>query len=107
MASNLDFVEFICEQIGSAGFIGYKKMFGEYMVYCNGKPIILVCDNTAFVKMLPETTEILGADNPQGYPYNGAKPHYTVDADDREKITSLAGVLKEITPLPKKKKGKN
>ncbi|MGN0560765.1 MAG: hypothetical protein ACI4K8_06895 [Candidatus Fimenecus sp.] len=25
-------------------------MFGEYMVYVNDKPILMVCDNTVFVK---------------------------------------------------------
>ena len=39
MASNLDFVEYVCEQIGGAGQITYKKMFGEYGIYCNEKII--------------------------------------------------------------------
>jgi DNA helicase-2/ATP-dependent DNA helicase PcrA len=34
------------------GAVRYKKMFGEYMVYVNEKPILLVCDNTVFVKIL-------------------------------------------------------
>lgn len=39
MASTAEFVEYICEQTSGAGIITYKKMFGEYGVYCNGKII--------------------------------------------------------------------
>lgn len=45
LASNLDFVEYVCDQIGGAGSIAYKKMFGEYGVYCDGKVIGVICDN--------------------------------------------------------------
>lgn len=39
MASRIDFVEYVCEQMSGAGIITYKKMFGEYGVYCDGKII--------------------------------------------------------------------
>jgi len=42
--------EFIVEQIENAGVITYRKMFGEYALYCNGKVIALICDNQLFVK---------------------------------------------------------
>ena len=54
MATSVDYVEFICEQIREFGEIRYRKMFGEYMVYLQDRPILLVCDNTVFVKELPE-----------------------------------------------------
>ena len=104
MASSPDFVEFVCEQIAKSGTIRHKKMFGEYMVYCNDKPIILVCDDTAFVKILPETTGILGHDNKQGYPYKGAKLHYVLDVDNGNQMLEAARELERITPLPKKRK---
>ena len=37
MASNPDFVAFVAEQLGGAGEITYRKMFGEYGLYCDGK----------------------------------------------------------------------
>ena len=104
MASSIEFVEFVCEQIGGVGVIRHKKMFGEYMVYCNDKPIILICDDTAFVKVLAETTTVLGEGNKQGYPYNGAKLHYVVDVDDKDKMIDLSTMLEKIISLPKKKK---
>ncbi len=39
MASSVEYIEFVCEQIASVGDIRYKKMFGEYMVYVNDKPV--------------------------------------------------------------------
>jgi TfoX/Sxy family transcriptional regulator of competence genes len=54
MATSVDYIEFVCGQIDEVDAIRYKKMFGEYMVYVNDKPILLVCDDTVFVKPLPE-----------------------------------------------------
>ncbi len=31
MATDKEFIEFVCEQIRNAGEVTYKKMFGEYM----------------------------------------------------------------------------
>ena len=46
MATSPDFIEFVCGQLSSPFELSYRKMFGEYMVYANGKPVLLVCDNT-------------------------------------------------------------
>ena len=54
MASNIEFVQYVCEQIGKAGFISYRMMFGDYCIYCDKKPVALVCDNQFFVKVTPE-----------------------------------------------------
>ena len=57
MASTEGFIEFVIEQIGDIGNVRYRKMFGEYMVYVNDKPILLVCDDTVYVKMHDEIKE--------------------------------------------------
>ncbi len=36
MLSELDFVQFATEQIEDAGNITYRKMFGDYGIYCDG-----------------------------------------------------------------------
>ena len=58
MATSEDFINYICEQINGVGEIRYKKMFGEYLVYVNEKPVITVCDNMAFVKKLDIISEL-------------------------------------------------
>ena len=50
MASSLDYVLYACEQMSLAGSITYKKMFGEYAVYCDGKVLGLICDNQVYIK---------------------------------------------------------
>ena len=37
MASNPDLVQYIADQMARAGEITFKKMFGEYGLYCNEK----------------------------------------------------------------------
>ncbi len=102
MATTQDFIEFVCEQIHGNYNIRYKKMFGEYMVYVNDKPILLVCDNTVFVKKLNEIENLLkNAD--VGVPYNGAKEHYILDIENNELVSDVIEILERITPLPKKK----
>ena len=51
MSSKPEFVEYCAEQCRGAGEITYKKMFGEYGLYCNGKIFALVCDDEFFVKI--------------------------------------------------------
>lgn len=103
MATSVEYVEYVCEQIRSTGDVRYRKMFGEYMVYVNDKPVLLVCDNTVFVKILPEIQELLnGAET--GYPYEGAKLHYVLDIDDVELSNRVISVLEAVTPIPKKRK---
>lgn len=102
MATTESYIKFVCEQIEGVGVIRYKKMFGEYMVYVNDKPVLLVCDNTVYVKKLPEIEELMsGAEC--GVPYNSAKEHYILDIEDRELTAKAVEILERITPVPKKK----
>ncbi len=59
MATSKEYIDFVLEQLEGINAISCKKMFGEYLVYISGKPAILVCDNAAMVKKLPELAELL------------------------------------------------
>lgn len=77
-------------------------MFGEYMVYVNDKPVLLVCDNTVYVEKLPEIEELMsGAEC--GVPYDSAKEHYILDIEYRELTAKAVEILERITPVPKNK----
>lgn len=103
MATTVDFIEYVCEQIDDVGEVRYKKMFGEYMVYVNNKPILLVCDNTVFVKKLDcIADEMKNAE--KDFPYNGAKEHYILDIDNIDFSRRIISILEPLTPLPKPKK---
>ena len=106
MACTPGFIEYVCEQIAGAGEIRSRKMFGEYMVYVNDKPILLVCDNTVFVKQL----DCLKAEMKNaavGTPYPGARLHYILDIDDTAFSKEIVRILEAITPLPKPRKKKS
>lgn len=72
MATSKEYIDFVCEQIEGVGNISTKKMFGEYMVYLSGKPVLTVCDNTVYVKKLPELSELM-AEADCGLPYEGGE----------------------------------
>lgn len=105
MATSIDFVEYICEQISGIGAVRYKKMFGEYMVYINDKPILLVCDNTVYVKILDCIYEKM-KDAEKGFPYDGAKEHYILDIDNSQFSKEVIALLEPVTPIPKPRKKK-
>jgi TfoX/Sxy family transcriptional regulator of competence genes len=105
MATTREYVEFVLDQIRGAGDVRYRKMFGEYMVYVNDKPVLLVCDNQVFVKPVQAVKEALkGAEMLP--PYQGAKEHYLLNIDDREKSLEVARILERVTPVPTPKKPK-
>lgn len=105
MATTLDYIEYVCEQVRGVGLIRYKKMFGEYMVYVNDKPVLLVCDNTVFVKILDCITDKMEKAE-KGMPYQGAKEHYILDIEDADFSREIISILESVTPLPKPKKKK-
>lgn len=105
MATSEEYIVFVCERIRGAYDVRYKKMFGEYMVYVNEKPVLLVCDNCVFVKKLPETERILrNADT--GIPYGGAKEHFILDIENETIVDETIALLERITPIPQKRKKK-
>jgi TfoX/Sxy family transcriptional regulator of competence genes len=107
MATTAEFIEYVCGQIEGTGAVRYRKMFGEYMVYVNDKPVLLVCDNTVFVKMLGPIAEKM-TEAERGFPYSGAKEHYILDIEDAAFSREIVAVLEELTkvPVPKKRKAK-
>lgn len=85
MATSKEYIEFVCEQLDGIENVTYRKMFGEYMVYVNAKPLLIVCDNTVMVKKVPELADLM-KDAPDGIPYEGAKAHYILDIENRELV---------------------
>ncbi|HAY73698.1 MAG TPA: hypothetical protein DCY31_07670 [Ruminococcaceae bacterium] len=105
MATTKEYIDFVCEQIERYGEVRSRKMFGEYMAYLNEKPVLLVCDNTVFVKKLPELAEMM-KDAECGFPYEGAKESYILDIENDGLLDRIIPLLGEIVPLPKPKKKK-
>lgn len=107
MATDLEFMEFLADQMAGAGEISYRKMFGEYAVYLGGKVVALVCDNQLFVKPTAAGRAYIGA--PVEAPaYPGAKDSFLIEDafEDREWISELIRITARDLPAPKPKKPK-
>ncbi|MFP3043101.1 TfoX/Sxy family protein [Treponema primitia] len=102
MASDINFVNFVIDQIKNVGIITHKKMFGEYLIYANQKPVVLICDDTAYVKIL-DCVKPYFENAEKGFPYNGAKEHYIVDVENSELLSTIVKEIEKVTPIPTKK----
>jgi TfoX/Sxy family transcriptional regulator of competence genes len=106
MSSSQNTVDFIVGQMMGAGDITFKKMFGEYGIYCNGKMVASVCDDKLFVKPTLGGRAHIG-DVVEASPYPGAKPSFLISAQKAEDFEWLSGLIKitaEELPLPVKRK---
>ncbi|NFG24109.1 competence protein TfoX [Clostridium botulinum] len=106
MASSLDYVQYVCDQMREAGEITYKKMFGEYTIYYNSKVLGLICDKQVFIK--PTTAgEMLIPNATKESPYSGVKSHIVLgDLDNIDLITKFVSATYKELPMPKPKKKK-
>lgn len=107
MASSLEQVEYVCFQIRHAGEITFKKMFGDYGLYCDRKFFGLVCDNQFFIK-ITEPGKAMKPGQEQGCPYEGARPHFLMTEleDDRDLssfVRETCSVLSPPDALPSRK----
>jgi TfoX/Sxy family transcriptional regulator of competence genes len=107
MASDLTFVEFVADQIADAGQITFRKMFGEYALYCDGKVIALICDNRFYVKPTEGGRSFM-EEVVEAPPYPGAKPYFLIEdrIDDREWVGQLIRITAKELPVPEPKKKK-
>lgn len=105
MASKQSTVDYILEQGHDAGTLSFKKMFGEYAIYCNGKVIALVCDDQLFVKPTAAGKDFLSTYS-ESPPYPGAKPYLLITGDlwdDSEWLAELFKRTESEVPPPKVK----
>ena len=104
MSTDQSFVEHIQAQSGLSSDLSYKRMFGEYAIYLQGKVVAFAYDNQLYVKPTEEGKRLLGkvSEHP---PYPGAKLYFRIDeeTEDRELLRKLFVVTASALPLPKPK----
>jgi TfoX/Sxy family transcriptional regulator of competence genes len=107
MASDKSFVEFVVDQMGTAGSISYKKLFGEYAIYCDTKLVALVCDNKLFIKPTQGGRAYIN-NVVEAAPYPGAKLYFFIEDafEDQEWIGGLIKITAQELPLPQPKPSK-
>ena len=104
MSSNENFVKFIVNQIENAGVITYKKMFGEYALYSDGKIVALVCDNQLFIKPTNSGRSFIG-NVTEASPYPGASLRFLIENkfEDKDWISDLIRITAKELPVPRPK----
>ena len=107
MSSAIEYVEFIVDQLKDAGVITYKKMFGEYALYCDSKVVALICNDQLFVKPTEAGKCFIG-DLVEAPPYPRAKLYFLVEdeIEDRAWISNLIRLTAKELPEPKAKSAK-
>ena len=107
MATKIEYLNFILEQLTGLSEIEYRQMMGEYIIYYRGKIAAYVCDDRLLVKPVESVRRML-PDAPLEPPYDGAKDMVLVtDIDNREFMEQLFTAMYEELPEPKKKNRTN
>jgi TfoX/Sxy family transcriptional regulator of competence genes len=107
MASDLNFVKFVADQIDASCEISYRKMFGEYALYSRNKVVALICDDQLFIKPTEAGKSFIG-EVVESPPYPGAKLAFLIQdqIEDKEWLTQLITLTEEELPKPKPKRKK-
>lgn len=103
LASSIDFVEFVVEQLADAGEIRYRRMFGEYGIYCDDKYFAVICNNQLFVKITDEGGKIVPNCSTEP-PYKGAKPMFLIEDLDNKVLLEQLTVITCSNLFTKKKR---
>ncbi len=107
MAVDLEFVNFVVDQIDDACEVTHRMMFGGCTLYSKGKVVGLICDNQLFIKPTESGRAFIG-DVVEAPAYEGAKMSFLIEGgvEDRQWLTELITLTAEALPAPKKKKNR-
>ena len=96
MASNIDYLNFVLELLRGVSGITYRKMMGEYILYCHDVIFGGVYDNRFLVKKTPVKEEY---NLSEAIPYPGGSPMLLVDSEDDDVVKEI--VMKTLEYLKK------
>lgn len=104
MATDRDFLDYVLEQARLGERLTFKRMFGEYALYVDGKVVAFACDNSVFVKPSPAAAQ-LAPQLPGRPPYPGAKDYPVADEllDEPDALRRLLLATAEALPPVKPK----
>jgi TfoX/Sxy family transcriptional regulator of competence genes len=105
MASDLKFVEFVVDQMDEDCAVTYKRMFGEFSLFSDGKFFGVICDDQLFVKPTEGGRAFIG-EVVESPPYPGAKPSLLIGdkIEDAEWLSELVRITARELPMPKPRK---
>ena len=113
MASSVETTLYICDQSGLGRRLTFRKMFGEFALYLDGKVVALICNDELFLKPTPECRAYLG-EVTEAPPYPGVKRNFfllsaILDDPDRlgEALRITARALPDRTLKPRRPKSRS
>ena len=99
MATDASFADYVCDQAGLGRRLTFRKMFGEYALYVDGKVVAFACDNQVFVKPTPAGRVLLPQAR-EGKPYPPAKPHLLMVDELEDRLLWQRVLLATAEALP-------
>ena len=104
MTSSINTVQYVCDQAGLGSRVTFKKMFGEYALYLDGKVVAFICDDQLFLKPTVEGKSYLGSVT-EAPPYPGAKKYFLISSelDDQERLRVVLRITAQALPESKAK----
>ena len=94
MTSTTEYLYYVLDLLRDIDNITYKKMMGEYILYCDGKIFGGIYDDRFLVKITPSQDKYHFQ---KEIPYKNAKPMHLVDIENPEEIKELVeNTLKEL-----------
>jgi DNA transformation protein and related proteins len=106
MATREETVLAIAGRLQTAHPLRWRRMFGEYAIYCNEKVVALVCDDQLFVKATEAGRGHIGRPA-MAPPYPGAREAFLITGaqlEDGPWLSQLIALTEDELPLPKPKK---
>lgn len=105
MATSAETIEYLMDQLRDLPETRTRKMFGEYCLYLDDKPIAFVCDDELFVKPTTSGRDFIGEpEDAQAYP--GSSLYFRVTQDqweDRDFLVELLYLTGDELPASKPK----
>lgn len=104
MPSSESYLDYILDSLSQSSEVSYRPMMGEYILYCEGKPVGGIYDDRLLVKPTPSACRML-PNAPRELPYPGAKELLLVEeTDDRAFLAVLFSAIAADLLVPKKRK---
>ena len=103
MSTSAETINYLLDQLKGAGPVTTRRMFGEYCLYYDGRPVGLVCDEQLYLKPTDAGRSLMRTVQ-EGAPFPGAKLHLLLTADDwedRQLLASMVRATYESLPPPK------
>lgn len=103
MSTSQGTMDYLLDQLKSAGPVSSRRMFGEFCLYYAGRPVGLVCDEQLYLKPTDAGRALL-REVREGAPFPGARMHLLITADDWDDHHLLGQLVRatfDALPPPK------